>query len=94
MSIFPGGVAERHCGGRPFGQYAIAASCFNISADELSLESTPFNTEGWDSVAHLNFILALEKSLGIELSPAEILNFESLADAQQIVDDHRGGLRS
>ncbi len=65
--------------------YSIAATCFRAPQGSLSAESTPFNTEGWDSVAHLELILALEKSFGVTFSAADILNFESLADAERIV---------
>ena len=74
--------------------YAIAAGCFKVPAGSLLPELTPFNTEGWDSIAHLDFILTLEKSFGIELSPADILNLDSLADAERIVRNRAGALRS
>jgi acyl carrier protein len=35
-------------------------------------ESTPDTIEGWDSIAHLNLVLALEQEFGIQLLPEEI----------------------
>ena len=65
--------------------YAIASECFRIPVNALSPDSTPYNTEGWDSLAHIAFIVRLEESFGIELTPAEIIDLGSLADAESIV---------
>jgi long-chain acyl-CoA synthetase len=68
--------------------YSIAAACLRVPQDALSPVSNPFNTEGWDSIAHLELIVALEKAFHITFSPSDILNFESLADAERIVGVH------
>ena len=65
--------------------YAIASECFRLPVDALSAGSTPYNTEGWDSLAHLTFIVRLEESFGITLSAMEIIELGSLADAESIV---------
>ncbi len=66
---------------------SVAAKCFKISADQLSSESNPFNTEGWDSLAHLNFITALEEHFNVQMAAEDILELNSIADAEEIIYD-------
>lgn len=42
--------------------------------DDLSLDSatTAADIDGWDSMAHINLIIAIEKQFGITFSAAEI----------------------
>lgn len=65
--------------------YAIAARCFKTSPADLSPASTPENTAGWDSYAHMELTTALECALGIRLAPRDIMNMASLADVERIV---------
>lgn len=69
--------------------FEIAATCFKTPKEELSLDSTPYNTLGWDSLAHLNFIAALEDAFAIELSPLDIMDLNSLEDAQDIIAHYK-----
>jgi len=39
---------------------------------------------GWDSLGHLNLILATEKMYGISFSPQEIMAVETLAELYQL----------
>jgi acyl carrier protein len=66
---------------------AVAARCFNVPADALSLDSTPFDTEGWDSLAHMALIEALEDAFGILFSPMQIAQIMSLADASVFIEE-------
>jgi len=48
--------------------------------DSLSAEDVP----GWDSLAHINLIIAIEQDLGVRFSTAEI---SRLKDSGQTVGD-------
>ena len=65
--------------------YTIASDCFQVPVDVLSPDSTPYNTEGWDSLAHLEFIARLEENFDLTLSANEIVDLGSLADAESII---------
>lgn len=71
--------------------FGIAAKAFKVPADQLSPASRPSNTAGWDSLAHLAFLLEIEKAFLLKLSPREILAVESLEDAERIVSRQTGG---
>jgi acyl carrier protein len=47
-----------------------------LGIDELSLsdESSPDTIATWDSLNHLNIILAVEQEFGIEFSPDDVMN--------------------
>jgi acyl carrier protein len=51
----------------------------------LGPESAPGVTAGWDSVANLNFIAAVEDELGITISTTEALAVKSLGDMAKLV---------
>ncbi len=66
----------------------IARRCFRSQAT-LSPASAPDFTPGWDSMAHLEFVMALEAAFGIRLSSQDIMNLTSLAAAIEIVKNAR-----
>jgi long-chain acyl-CoA synthetase len=66
---------------------AVAAKCFNVDAGGLSVDSTPFNTDGWDSLAHMTLIEELELTFDIQFSAAEIASMASLGDAMEFVEE-------
>jgi acyl carrier protein len=45
---------------------------FGVPAAEITADSSPQTVEAWDSMGHLNLILALEQSFGVQFSPEEI----------------------
>ncbi|WP_438951513.1 AMP-binding protein [Porticoccus sp.] len=63
---------------------SLAASSFKRSAADLELTSGPENTVGWDSLAHMELVVALEKQFGIRLSPREIMQIDSLGKAIEL----------
>ncbi len=70
----------------------IAARIFHVAVSDLGPQSSPENTAGWDSLAHVNFILALESGLRIQLATKEIMGISSLQAACDIVS-RQGGQR-
>jgi acyl carrier protein len=60
----------------------VMAAVFGISADEISDEATPHEIKAWDSIKHMNLVLALEEEFGIRFEDAEIpslVNFQIIA---------------
>ena len=48
-------------------------------------DSTPETVESWDSVRHLNLMLALESEYGFELSPEEMDQAKSIEQIARLV---------
>ena len=63
----------------------VAAGVFHVAVSDLGPQSSPENTAGWDSLAHVNFILALETGLNVQLTTKEIMGIASLQAACDIV---------
>ena len=66
-----------------------AARIFGVSEADLSLSSTIDQVDGWDSLAHLDLVGAIEDHFSIIMSNADILGIRNLGDASVITRSHR-----
>jgi len=64
----------------------MASDLFGVPADRISASSSPETLENWDSVQHLNLVLALEEKFGLQLSPEEVEQMKSIGDAATLVE--------
>ncbi len=64
----------------------LACDLFATSADKLSSSSSPETVEAWDSVQHLNLVLAVEEKFHLQLSPEEIEQMKTIGDVVKIVE--------
>lgn len=60
----------------------ITADVLNLSASEVTPTSSPQTIHAWDSVNHLNLILALEQEFGLVFEPEE---YEEMSNLDRIV---------
>ena len=56
----------------------IAADVLKLPANQITAQSSPENIESWDSVQHLNLILALEQDFSVQFEPEEIDQMSSI----------------
>lgn len=56
----------------------VAAKCLNANLATLSLASTPQDIPGWDSLAHMELVCALEQEFGVQLSARDIMALDRL----------------
>lgn len=61
----------------------IAADVLEVSASKISPDSSPETIDTWDSVHHLNLVLALEQEFNLQFEPEEI---DQMKDVQHILD--------
>ncbi len=61
----------------------IAADVFAVPATKIGPASSPETIESWDSVHHLNLVLALEQEFNLQFEPEEI---DQMKDIQHILD--------
>ena len=50
----------------------IAADTFNEALAKVVDASSPDSIEGWDSLTHVNFVMAIEQTFGFELEPDDV----------------------
>jgi acyl carrier protein len=63
----------------------IAADIFQVDAGLLQAASSPDQVEAWDSVQHLNLVLALEGKYGIAFDPEEMEQMKNLGEIASLV---------
>ena len=61
-----------------------ASQAFKVSLSDLRPEDNSRSVAGWDSMAHLDFIIRLEKALGVEFDTAEIMVMNNLQNAEAV----------
>ncbi len=54
------------------------ADIFNVSVRDVTEEPLPESIENWDSVTHLNLILALEQKFGVSFDVEELPELTSV----------------
>ncbi|MFM2088542.1 MAG: hypothetical protein RLZZ237_3411 [Pseudomonadota bacterium] len=65
--------------------YTLAAQLFNLPPGQLKADSGPANTPGWDSLAHINFVIGLESMFDIQLKPSDVVRMESMDATVQLI---------
>ncbi len=61
-----------------------------LGVDALAETDSPATVAAWDSVNHLNLVMALEAEFGVRLSPDDALAMPDVASVRRIVRE-RGG---
>ena len=68
----------------------IAADIRSVPANSITAESSPQQLEGWDSVNHLNMVLAVEEEFGLQFSPEDFDRMKNVGALAALVDSKRG----
>jgi len=63
-----------------------------LKLDEWELTDTTVSTEvpGWDSLSHINVLLAVEKHFGVHFKGVEVLRLKNVGELQRLVDSKVG----
>lgn len=65
--------------------YQTASDVLGVPASSVNADSSPATIEGWDSVQHLNLLLALEPIFNVQFEPEEIEQMKTLGDVVRIL---------
>jgi len=68
---------------------SIFADIFQIPLEQVKPESSPDNIATWDSLQHLNLVLALEQEFNVQFSPEEIEQILSVELAAALLEEKR-----
>lgn len=58
----------------------IMCGVFNNSSIQLKYETTAHDVEGWDSLNHIELVLAVEKHFKIRFNFADLQKFKNVGD--------------
>lgn len=65
---------------------AIASDIFGVPSAKITTDSSPETIETWDSMQHLNLVLAIEEKFGLQLSPEEIEEMKSVGAVATLIE--------
>jgi acyl carrier protein len=68
----------------------IAADVFSVPLAQINAESSADTIESWDSLQHLNFVLAVEQEFGVQFTPEEIEKLISVNTVVQMLETKPG----
>lgn len=68
----------------------IVADVLRVPADQISRQSSPETLATWDSVQHLNLILALEQEFTLQFEPEEMDEMSSVDHILAILERKLG----
>ena len=65
----------------------LAADILKRPIDEVPVTATRENVPGWDSMAHLNLVLAVEQHFDVQFLPDEMLQMLTVELVAMLVDE-------
>jgi acyl carrier protein len=68
----------------------ITAGILGLNPGAITAESSPENIDVWDSVQHLNLVLALEERFGLTLEPEEIEKMKNVGSIVAVLEGKLG----
>lgn len=68
----------------------IILSALKLDAFDFRDETVASEVPGWDSLNHVNVILAVEKHYNIRFKNMEILRLQSIGDLQKLINSKLG----
>ena len=68
----------------------------DVPMERLNEDSSPDTVENWDSLKHMNLILALEEKFAVAFSDDEVIEMLSIRRIVEILEkkEPKGGIRS
>jgi acyl carrier protein len=67
----------------------VFSDVFQIPLEQVTMQSSPDNIATWDSLQHLNMVLALEQEFRIQFTPEEVEQLLSVEVAAAVVEEKR-----
>ena len=64
----------------------MASDLFGVPVEQITAASSPQTLENWDSIQHLNLVLAVEEKFSVQLSPEEIEEMKSVGETARLVE--------
>ena len=67
--------------------FGIASDLFGMPPENITTKTGPETVEAWDSVRHLDFVLALEEAFDLQFSPEETEKIRNVGSAVALVEE-------
>lgn len=66
----------------------VLREVFDDDTIEATPEMTANDVDGWDSLSHVNLILAVETRFGVRFTQKEVLSFRNVGDLMACIERH------
>ena len=68
--------------------FKIISKVFNVPLEQVNNESSPDTIPEWDSLKHMNLILAIEQEFGIQFTEVQIIEMLNVALIKELLKEH------
>jgi acyl carrier protein len=65
----------------------VMSAVFEIPVESIKNDASSDNIENWDSLRHLNLILALEEEFGVSIPDEEVGNLVNYRLIEMVIND-------
>ena len=65
----------------------VVSDVLGVPMDSITDESSPDNIEKWDSLSHINLVIAIESEFDVALTPEDTMDILSVKLIRIILDD-------
>ena len=69
---------------------SIFCKVFDDKDINISRETTANDIDGWDSLSHVNLVVAIEKGFGIRFKNAEIMRWKNVGQMFDSIEEKLG----
>ena len=67
----------------------MMADAFSVPVERMTADASPDTIETWDSIQHLNLVMALEEAFGVQFDPEEIEQLLSVELVAALVSEKK-----
>jgi acyl carrier protein len=67
---------------------SVMAKVFGVPVEAITGDASPDSIEKWDSLRHMNLVLALEEEFGVELTDDQVVEILSYPLIKIILGEH------
>jgi acyl carrier protein len=67
--------------------HSTIAAVLGIAESAITDDTSPDTVKGWDSVKHLNLVMALEEAFNVSFSPEETMEMTSVKLMRLILEE-------
>ncbi len=65
----------------------VLSNVLGVSIEEINDDSSPDSLDKWDSLSHINLVMAIESEFEVELSPEDSMDMLSVKLIRMILED-------
>ncbi|QUY43026.1 acyl carrier protein [Acaryochloris marina] len=65
----------------------VISTILNVPTDKLNIDSSPESVEQWESMKHINLVLAIEEEFDVQFDDEQIAELQSVKSIIEAVEN-------